>query len=119
MKRAFLMGFVTCLACVLCMAADYVVNGNGGVVAGSSVNDYLGYFVAHGGSSTPGYLKAETVTDDTYQFCFPDKDGGWRTHTAAPTADTDGYMILHSGYDFLTWEGELLFWEGELVVENL
>ena len=119
MKRGFLMGFVTCLACVLCMAADYVVNGNGGVVAGSSVNDYQGYFVAEGGSGTPGYFKAETVTDGTYQWIFPDKDGGWRTHSSEGSSDTDGYILLYSGYDFLTWEGELLFWEGQLVVENL
>jgi hypothetical protein len=76
----------------------------GEIFAGSSANDVLGYFVGHGGSGTPSYLKLETVTDDTYMYLFPDKDGGWRTHNSVPSADTDGVKVIDANdTDALPW----------------
>ena len=56
-----------------------------------------GFITLHNGASgtTPAYLKVES-SDGTYQYVFADDDGGFRYHTAIPTADTDGTAFVLS-----------------------
>lgn len=63
------------------------------------------------GGNTPAYIKLHS-SDGTAQYLFADDDGGFRTHTSAPTADTDGTAIGGStaddtAYDATSWDNNM------------
>ena len=65
------------------------------------------------GGNTPGYA-AGGSSNGTLQYLFPDDNGGWRTHTSAPTANTDGKGLL-SAEDIICVNNEIMCVNNEIV----
>ena len=66
--------------------------GRSGYIQGI-INNYRGT-----GTTEPGYYYSESC-DGTGVYIWPDNDGGLRSHTAVPTADTDGLPLVYVDED--------------------